>query len=96
LFAQLECFSSADGFADAIRRRKEIAMSAKCPSCGAYMSYATLESTTIKTSGGKEWNGVFYACPTCNAALGAAIDPIALKADIIEGVAAEMKKLLRH
>ena len=58
----------------------------KCPHCNSLVSTLTLGDVRA----GK-WNGVSYSCPSCSAVLSVAIDPIALKADTISGVAERLK-----
>jgi hypothetical protein len=58
----------------------------KCPHCGKFVSSVSLNDVTIG-----DWRGVSYSCPLCFAVLSIAIDPVALKSDTIDGVAAELK-----
>jgi hypothetical protein len=58
----------------------------KCPKCEKIISSATLNDVSI----GK-WRGVSYSCPFCFSILSIAIDPVALKSDAIDGIAAELK-----
>jgi hypothetical protein len=58
-------------------------MFAKCPKCEKPMTYVSGYSPDIKMTGGGSWRGLVIACPHCQTALSAAVDPIAIKADII-------------
>jgi hypothetical protein len=57
----------------------------QCPKCNVPISSVTLERITIK---GKEtnWKGVSYLCPSCNCVLSVSIDPVALKAEILQAL----------
>ena len=50
-----------------------------------------LGSATLGDVAIGKWRGVSYSCPFCFAILSVAIDPVALKADIV----AEMEKSLK-
>lgn len=60
----------------------------KCPKCDEVAHNVYFEDIIIKRpmsmSGGL--NGISYLCPKCRTILGVAIDPIALKADIVREV----------
>ena len=64
----------------------------KCPHCKSYISNVNLSGTIVNASGGQQWNSVSYTCPLCSSILSVAIDPIALKTDILD----ELKRLLRR
>ncbi len=61
-------------------------MNGKCPKCEKVLTYATFSTPDIKELGGSSWKGISINCPYCYTVLSMAIDPIALKADIINGV----------
>ena len=63
----------------------------KCPKCEKFVSKAKVEYLEI-TGVGKTYNGISIVCPFCTTILGADIDPIALKTDIIQGVLKALKK----
>jgi hypothetical protein len=65
---------------------------AKCPSCEKTFSSVTGEHTKVSVPAGRTWHGIVYMCPLCHAALSVEIDPIALKADIVQ----EVVKALRE
>jgi hypothetical protein len=64
---------------------------AKCPKCEALITHVNLTNVSIK---GKPttWNGLAYCCPSCGSVLSVAIDPIALKSDIVSEVVDELRK----
>jgi hypothetical protein len=63
---------------------------AKCPKCEKLIS--SVNTSEIKVnSDGRIWNGIAYNCPFCFTALSVAIDPIALKFDIVSEVVAALK-----
>lgn len=61
----------------------------KCPKCDNIVTYLKGHPTDIR-AGGSAYNGVQYQCPYCTAILGAEVDPLAIKSDILNGV----KKIL--
>ena len=59
----------------------------KCPSCEKTVTRLKIEPVEAKAGvGGVTWNAISYLCPSCNAVLGAGIDPIALKADTVNEI----------
>ena len=68
----------------------------KCPKCEKALIYVNLNGIDIHVGGKSRWHGSTYSCPACLSILSVSIDPISLKSDIIDGVASELKKLLRH
>ena len=67
-----------------------------CPKCGSFVRTIDGNRTPI-TVGELRWKGITYHCPNplCRAVLGCGIDPVALKAEIVEAVAAEVRKILQ-
>jgi hypothetical protein len=63
----------------------------KCPGCGKVPTHLSFNGIEIKRLGQNTWNGVTYLCPLCNTILGAEIDPIALKADIVNEVVKKLR-----
>ena len=63
----------------------------KCPKCDKVISRVNLNDVSIE-----KWRGVSYCCPFCFSVLSIAIDPVALKADTVGGVAAELKPVHAH
>lgn len=66
----------------------------RCPKCNAPISSVSIESISVKAKP-SNWNGVSYLCPSCNCVLSVAIDPIALKSDIVEEILDRLRKGLR-
>jgi hypothetical protein len=65
-------------------------MHGKCPKCEKLVIYATYSTPDIKQLGGHSWKGISINCSFCQTVLSIAIDPIAIKSDIV----AEIKKML--
>jgi len=64
---------------------------AKCPRCEKPISRLSFTSLDA-ASGLDSWKAVVYSCPACGCAIGAQIDPLAIKADIVNDVAALLGK----
>ncbi len=64
----------------------------KCPYCGFIISEVRTEAVTIGNALQKQWHGVSYVCPSfsCSKVISIQMDPISLKSDTIEGVAARL------
>ena len=64
----------------------------KCPSCGQVPFRINIQSVDMQTPDGTTYRGVSYVCPNaaCQTILGASIDPVAIKSDIL----AKVQKLL--
>lgn len=58
-------------------------MMGDCPKCGQAILIAGVAGVQIHDINGNEWNGVKYYCMACGVALSVAIDPVALKSDIV-------------
>lgn len=58
----------------------------KCPKCNWTIAYATAEAIELRVLSQETYKGVTYSCPSCHAVLGAEVDPVALKADIVSEV----------
>jgi phage FluMu protein Com len=58
----------------------------KCPKCEKTLATVSVENTGIVVGMQKKWRGISYFCPYCKTILSVSIDPVALKADVIEGV----------
>ena len=65
-------------------------MMAQCSKCGSLISSVSLNEISINAPA-DAWRGVTYACPSCNSVLGVGINPISLKADIVEEIAALLR-----
>jgi len=64
----------------------------KCPKCEGWVSYAVGEGVEIRVPAGKTWKGISYLCPNCRTVISVQIDPIAIRADIINSVVDELKR----
>ena len=63
----------------------------KCPKCEKVVQTAKLQAIDIGDRfGGPVYNGVAALCQHCDTILGVAIDPVAIKSDIVR----EVKQLL--
>jgi hypothetical protein len=69
-------------------------MNGNCPSCKQPVTQLTCSSLPVR-GGGREWKGATFNCPLCSAVLGAGIDPIGLKADIVAELLEELQKARR-
>jgi hypothetical protein len=56
-----------------------------CPSCKNSFSYVNLTPVNVKAKGAS-WHGVAYCCPSCDCALSVAVDPVAIKSDIVSEI----------
>jgi len=62
-------------------------MYGNCPYCKNSIAAVTIAE--VPSMGGEIiWRCLTYSCPTCNAVLSVAHDPISLKADILDAVGA--------
>lgn len=57
----------------------------KCPKCEKTMPYIAFDTPQIK-KGASAYKGVTYQCPYCHTVLAVAIDPIAIKGDIVSAI----------
>lgn len=58
----------------------------KCPKCEKTVSTVNIEHVDINESFRKKWHGVSLVCSHCDAVLGVAIDPIAMKNDVVSEI----------
>lgn len=58
----------------------------KCPKCQNVITYVDLEAITVGGPFSQQWKGISCLCPSCLTVLSVAIDPIAIKTDIINAV----------
>lgn len=65
-----------------------------CPKCEAQIESVDVRPLDLKDGGGEAWKGVSYYCPHCLVLLGVAIDPLALRADIVAKVHRQVSILL--
>jgi hypothetical protein len=72
-------------------------MTAKCPSCQKTIASLDGDGTNVSFNfGGESWKTIVFKCPLCNAVLGAQVDPIALRTDIVNMVTDRIAKLLNR
>ncbi len=57
----------------------------KCPKCEKSITYIRVENVDLN-AGSQSWHGVSYYCPHCHVVLGVELDPVALKADIVNEI----------
>jgi len=62
-----------------------------CPKCDKVVTSVSIEDVDVRVGFETRWRGISYVCPSCKAVLGVAIDPVALKTDIISGVVKELR-----
>lgn len=66
--------------------------SGRCPNCKSNIQSVLLEDIGLKAGFGPAYhNGVTYLCPLCQCILGVSIDPVALKAAIVDEILAALK-----
>lgn len=59
-------------------------MQGKCPKCEKTVSRMTITSAPARAGfGGTEWKAITLSCPNCHTILGAQIDPIAIKEEMM-------------
>jgi hypothetical protein len=58
----------------------------KCPTCGKTLVSLNIQPMQMPDASGQFWRGITFNCPYCFSAVGAGIDPIGLKEDIVSGV----------
>lgn len=69
-------------------------MAAKCPHCEKLLTCLRFDGVTANQSGGPNTlNTLIYSCPFCFCAVGAEVDPIALKHAIVADVTKALRTL---
>jgi hypothetical protein len=63
-----------------------------CPKCGARIEEVSIEGISVNAYS-KVMKGISYLCKSCNCVLSVAIDPIALKADLLRDIKEAVPKL---
>ncbi len=59
-------------------------MQGKCPKCEKPVANVSISEVPARAfMAQKEWRGLSFNCPMCQTILGVQIDPIAIKADIV-------------
>ncbi len=59
---------------------------ALCPHCEKPIGHVNIQEVTVGGFMTDQWRGITYACPHCQKVLSVAIDPIAIKTDIVEEI----------
>lgn len=67
---------------------------ANCPKCGRTARTVNAENVSVDGGPSHRWVGVAYTCQSCSAILSVAIDPIAVKDEIVLEVLDEVRRLL--
>lgn len=62
-------------------------MSGRCPKCDATVLSVDIEYVEVENPQGRTFKGASYSCQSCHAVLSVEIDPLALKTDIVTGIA---------
>jgi hypothetical protein len=58
-----------------------------CPKCGKITGNVNIKDVNVNAGIGRnQWRGIAYTCPFCQAILSVAIDPIAIKSDIVDEI----------
>lgn len=64
----------------------------KCPKCGKAVTRLNVASIASSVPGKtKTFPTVIFSCPSCNVALGAQIDPVAVMSGTVKGIATALK-----
>lgn len=64
-----------------------------CPKCGTTIVYVNIADIQVNSIvGGNTWNGIKYFCPSCGCVLSVAIDPVALKNDLVDEILGALGK----
>lgn len=59
----------------------------KCPKCEKAISSLKIEQVPASTGvGGTEWKAISFCCKSCGVVLSVQIDPVAIKADILNAL----------
>ncbi len=58
----------------------------KCPKCEKLLTNVKVEHVDINEGFSPKWHGVSLVCPFCSTILSVAIDPVALKTDMVNEV----------
>jgi len=66
--------------------------SGKCPKCEKTLMNARFDAIDILEGFTPAYKGVSFSCPSCHCVLGVGLDPIALKASIVDEVVERLRK----
>ncbi len=68
----------------------------KCPKCEKVLSFVNIEEVKAKVGSTSDswrvWEGVSYCCPWCNSILSVQIDPVVLKAHVVNEIIQRLKE----
>jgi hypothetical protein len=64
----------------------------QCPKCSATVSRAEVEHISITENFQSRWHGITLVCPSCHCLLGASIDPIAIRSDLVDEIHNRLRK----
>jgi len=65
---------------------------AKCPSCERSFNHLKIAPMALRMNDQREYPGVVYCCPNCNAALSAGVDFLKQQAGIVDALMAALSK----
>ncbi len=66
-------------------------MYGKCPHCGQFVTHLAVASPDVHQGTRPMWKGVAFLCPRCTTILGAGLDPLVQKSELINGVLEALK-----
>jgi hypothetical protein len=66
----------------------------KCPKCERNILHCEIKGLPVHVNGIPRWEGIAHVCPfeDCQAVLSVAIDPIAIKSDIVKEILENLRK----
>ena len=65
---------------------------ALCPYCETNLGHVNINDVNVGALLGNQWRGITYSCPHCRKILTVAIDPIAIKTDIVNEILRGLRK----
>lgn len=66
-------------------------MYGKCPHCGQFVTHLAVASPEVHRGTRAMWQGVAFLCPRCTTILGAGLDPLVQKAELINEIVNALK-----
>ncbi|HXA75556.1 MAG TPA: hypothetical protein VNV41_00335 [Candidatus Acidoferrales bacterium] len=57
-----------------------------CPKCEKHVGHVNIAEVSVGQIFGQQWRGIKYCCASCGCVLSVAVDPIAIKSDIVAEV----------
>jgi len=61
-------------------------MYGKCPNCGQHITHLAVASPDVHLGTRAMWKGVCFLCPRCATVLGAGLDPLVQRAELVNDV----------